>query len=82
MKVIARHEFENIIDATINRPRRAGEVFEVDAARANLLLEHHLVEVLPEEIKGEVVGYVTDIEVVEKAEPKAEIKVKKPRKKK
>ena len=82
MKVIARHEFENIIDATIQRPRRAGEVFDVDEARANLLLEHHLIEVLPQEIKGKVVGVVEDIEIVEKAEPKAEIKVKKPRKKK
>jgi hypothetical protein len=60
MKVQARHEFENITDITVNRPRKAGEIFEVDEKRAKLLLDHHLIEILPqeepkvEEIKEEI----------------------------
>ena len=81
MKVIARHEFEGIIDATIGRARKAGEVFEVDAARANLLLEHHLIEVIPEEINTEnAESSLEDVKIVE--ETKAEAKIKRKRNKK
>ena len=68
MKLQARHSFEHVIDTTVGRIRKAGEVFEADEARAKVLLEHNLVYVLPEEVKEE---------------PKEEIKEeKKPRKKK
>lgn len=81
MKVIARHEFESIIDATIGRARKAGEVFEVGAARANLLLEHHLIEVIPEEINVEnAESSLEDVKIGE--ETKAEAKIKRKRNKK
>lgn len=49
MKVQARHEFEHVTDVTVNRPRKAGEVFEVSEERGKLLLEHNLVYVLEDE---------------------------------
>lgn len=72
MKLQAKHSFENVIDTTVGRTRRAGEVFEADEARAKVLLEHNLVYVLPEEKVEEI-----------KEEIKEELKEeKKPRKKK
>lgn len=44
MKVKANKNFENMIDKTVGRKRKEGEIFEVDEARANLLLKHNLVE--------------------------------------
>ena len=75
MKVQARHEFENITDITVNRPRKAGEIFEVDEERAKLLLDHHLIEILPqEEPKAEP--------KVEEIKEEVKEEVKKPRKSK
>lgn len=51
MKVKANKNFESIIDATIGRVRKNGEVWEVSEQRAKVLLEHNLVSVVEEEEK-------------------------------
>ena len=48
MKLRALKSFEKIIDGSIGRPRKNGEIFEVDQKRAELLLSHKLVEIVPE----------------------------------
>lgn len=54
MKVQAKHQFEHVIDTTVHRTRKAGEIFEVSEERGKLLLEHNLVNVLPEEKEEEI----------------------------
>lgn len=63
MKVQATKKFESIIDATIGRKRPAGEVFEVNEQRAQLLLSRGLVIAVDEP----------------KEEPKAEPAIEKPK---
>lgn len=53
MKVRATKEFEKIQDKTVGRIRIAGEEFEVDEARAELLKSHNLIEIIIEEPKEE-----------------------------
>ena len=48
MRVKANTNFELIIDATIGRPRRNGEEFEVSEERGKLLKEHNLVSEIPD----------------------------------
>ena len=55
MKVKAKRRFEYVIDTTVNRIRREGEIFDVNDERAKLLLKHHLIEILPEEIAERVI---------------------------
>lgn len=54
MKVKALKKFETIVDSTVNRVRKDGEIFEADAKRVEQLLKAGVIEVL------------------DKAEPKAE----------
>lgn len=53
MKVRAKQKFETIIDSTIGRKRKNGEVFEVSEERAKLLLNNDLVDLI-EEPKQEI----------------------------
>lgn len=46
MKVKALKKFETIVDSTINRVRKDGEIFEADAKRVEQLLKAGVVEVL------------------------------------
>lgn len=46
MKVKALKKFETIVDSTINRVRKDGEIFEADAQRVEQLLKAGVVEVL------------------------------------
>lgn len=48
MKVKANKSFERITDLTIGRPRKDGEIFEVDESRAKVLLDRNLVSVVEE----------------------------------
>lgn len=54
MKVKANTKFESIIDKTIGRPRKNGEVFEVSEERAKLLMDHNLILIVEEEPKEEI----------------------------
>lgn len=68
MKLKAKQEFEKIIDSTIGRVRKNGEIFEVSEDRAMVLLKANLVEIV-EEPKIEVV----EEKIVEKQEIDEEI---------
>ena len=46
MKVKALKKFETIVDSTVNRVRKDGEIFEADAKRVEQLLKAGVVEVL------------------------------------
>lgn len=74
MKLKAKKEFEKIIDSTIGRVRKNGEIFEVSEDRAMVLLKANLVEIV-EEPKKEVV----EEKIAEKQEVAEEI-VEKPQK--
>lgn len=56
MKLVALKKFETINDKTINRPRKEGEIFEVDEARAKLLISNAVAKIYEEpeqEVKEE-----------------------------
>ena len=63
VRVRATEKFERIIDGAIGRPRRKGEEWEVDEARAEHLVKHGVAEL---------------VNIVEPEEPQVE-KIEKPK---
>ena len=74
MRVIAKRNFEHIIDATIGRPRLEGEEFEVDKDRAQLLKEHDLVIIVREEPIPEKVEIPKNPLIGEEVKTETEVK--------
>lgn len=81
MKVKALKKFESVVDSTVNRVRKAGEEFEVDAERVELLLKNNLVEVLDKAEPKKAKAEEPEIKTAVIEEPKVKKAVKKSTKK-
>lgn len=82
MKVKALKKFETVVDSTVNRTRKCDEIFEVDKARAEKLLDANLIVVVEEEKKPEPKVQEAEIHTAVVEEKKVKKAVKKSTKKK
>lgn len=81
MKVKALKKFEGVVDSTIGRVRKVGEVFEADAERVELLLKNNLIEVLDKAEPKKAKVEEPEIKTAVIEEPKVKKAVKKSTKK-
>lgn len=77
MKLKALQEFERIVDSTIGRTRKNGEIFEVSEERAKVLLNANLVEVVEEKIEKVEKVVKEEVKKIENKVKKAPKKAKK-----
>lgn len=63
VRVRATKEFESLIDGAIGRPRKEGEEWEVDQARADHLVAHGVAVIVPQKI-AEVADKIMEEDIV------------------
>lgn len=81
MKVKALKKFESVVDSTVNRVRKAGEEFEVDEKRVEVLLKANLIEVLEKAETKKAKAEEPEIKTAVVEEPKVKKAIKKSTKK-